>query len=169
MRAIDLRIGPATEQEVERLVATSRTAHEAAHLRERLARQQDGRGLLLLAWDQERWVGRTTLSWESAYPRVRTAHPGTAEINALHAFQTGRGIGTAIIGRAEQLASDHGHRQIGLAADPEANTGARRLYERLGYVLWDGGMVIDRWTELLDDQNTVEHAGECAYLIKSLT
>jgi hypothetical protein len=37
------------------------------------------------------------------------------------------------------------------------NHGARRLYERLGYSLWEHGLVIDRWTQS-DDQGTLSES-----------
>jgi hypothetical protein len=55
---------------------------------------------------------------------------------------------------------------LGLAVDVQ-NNGARRLYERLGYALWEHGLVIDRWTQFDDNGKVVkEHADECFYLTK---
>ena len=47
------------------------------------------------------------------------------------------------------------------------NTGARRLYERLGYEPW--GDVIDEWNEVDSEGNvTVIHHDPCVYLVKTL-
>lgn len=89
-------------------------------------------------------------------------------MNALEARPQGQGIGTATIGAAENEAARRGASVVGLAVEVD-NDGARRLYERLGYVQWGHGLVIDRWTER-DDRGEVvrEHADECFYFTKRL-
>jgi predicted N-acetyltransferase YhbS len=93
---------------------------------------------------------------------------GVAEMNALEARPQGQGIGTALILAGQQEAKRRGPPILGLAAEV-GNHGARRLYERLGYGLWEHGLVIDRWTQKDDKGRAVrEHADECFYLTKAL-
>jgi RimJ/RimL family protein N-acetyltransferase len=103
----------------------------------------------------------------SRYPIVETAH-NPAEINALHAYLPGQGIGTALIAAAEEHAREWRRTHIGLAVVPD-NARARRLYERLGYHLWGPEQVIDEWTEKDADGNvTTIHRDRCDYLLKPL-
>lgn len=161
-----LRIGPCTAADLAVLLADAPSAHLAAHHRERFALQGDGRASYLLAWQGRRNVGRTTLYPESKYESVRALHPRAAEINALAADPPGQGTGTALIAAAEAVARRHGHPVIGLAVEP-SNPRARSLYERLGYLPWGHGQVIDEWTETRPDR-TVEHRDPCDYLVKDL-
>ncbi len=80
----------------------------------------------------------------------------------------GHGIGTALILASEQEARRREVTVLGLAVELQ-NHGARRLYERLGYVRWEHGLVIDQWAET-DDQGRIlrEYADECFYLTKAL-
>jgi GNAT superfamily N-acetyltransferase len=122
-----------------------------------------------LAWRGARVVGRATLLLRSRYPKVRSAFPRLAEINALNAWPQGEGIGTALILAAEQEARQRSVPVAGLAVDV-TNDRARRLYERLGYAVWANGVVIDRWTlRGTDGQVLGEQADECFYLTKQLT
>ncbi|MEO1203857.1 MAG: GNAT family N-acetyltransferase [Pseudomonadota bacterium] len=61
--------------------------------------------------------------------------PGTWYVNVLAAFpeHRGKGYGGALLKLAESLARDAGSRGMSLIVS-DANTGARRLYERAGYV-----------------------------------
>ena len=60
--------------------------------------------------------------------------PGTWYVNVLATYpaQRGRGHGAALLARAEALAAASGKRGLSIIV-ADANTGARRLYERSGY------------------------------------
>ncbi len=160
-------ITPATQAEVDRLIAPAEPAARH-HLRERWDLQQRGEGLFLLARRDGEIVGHTMLLSQSKYAAVRAA-ADPAEINALHAYVQGQGIGTAIIRAAEEIAAGNWSRSsIGLAVGAD-NPGARKLYERLGYDLLDGPPVVDIWTEQDAEGNIVRsHADPCDYLLKKL-
>ena len=160
-------IRPATQAEVDQLIAPAGPAARH-HLRERWETQQRGDGLFLLAHRAGEIVGHTMLLNQSKYAEVRAAHD-PVEINALDAYVRGQGIGTAIICATEAIAADWSRSAIGMAVGAD-NPGARRLYERLGYQLWDGPQVIDTWTEQDAEGNIVRsHADPCDYLLKKLT
>lgn len=65
---------------------------------------------------------------------LEASAPGTWYVNAVAAFPVcrGRGVGTALMGFAENLAAETGAAALSLIV-AEDNDGARRLYERLGY------------------------------------
>jgi len=162
-----LDIRPAEQDEIDRIIAAEASPASREHHRERWARQTRGDGVYLLARQDGEVVGHSMLFRRSKYPEVQ-AGPDPAEINALHAYEQGRGIGTAIIAAAEELATEWGRSVIGLGVEPD-NVGARRLYERLGYQEWDGPQVIDRWTEKdADGRILVTHQDPCLYLVKRL-
>lgn len=166
-RRVELRIEQCSESDLEHVLSRALAPHVAAHHRERFALQAAGSAIYLLAWRGHQNVGRATVYYESKYERVRLAHPGAAEINALEAYPQRQGIGTALITAAEALAAGQGSASMGLAVEP-SNPGARRLYERLGYVLWGHGQVIDEWVEPRDEGDFVDR-DRCDYLIKSLS
>ena len=138
--------------------------HEA-----RFRRQEAGESLYVVAWDGDTPVGHVHLLWESEYDAVRSWFGRQPEINALNVAPAlqGRGIGTALVADAERRAAERGAESIGLAVEV-ANVDARRLYERLGYRDWGGGLVEDVWRALLDDDTEIEHRDPCHYLVKPL-
>jgi GNAT superfamily N-acetyltransferase len=137
------------------------------HVRDRWDVQRRDDGLLLVAVEHGEFVGRTMVLRSSKYDEVR-ADLDPVEINALHAFVRGKGIGTALIRAAEAVAVGWGRTAIGMGVEP-GNVRARGLYERLGYGLWPGPRVVDRWTEKAADGTVVHsHADECDYLFKRL-
>ena len=60
--------------------------------------------------------------------------PGTWYVNVLAAYpeMRGQGLGTALLAIADKLAADADRRGLSIIVS-DANTGARRLYERSGY------------------------------------
>jgi GNAT superfamily N-acetyltransferase len=128
-------IRPASDAELATLVAVLGERH---WFTDRLARQQRGGGVLLVAWLEGRPVGEVFLECEAARePEVRWHLPGVPRLDHLEVsgpFQ-GRGIGTALIGVAEGTARRLGHERIALGVGLD-NPKARRLYERLGYADW---------------------------------
>jgi ribosomal protein S18 acetylase RimI-like enzyme len=134
---------------------------------ERFESQQRGECALLLAWSDGAVVGRVRLRWWSKYIEVLDALGEFPEINALDAWPPGEGIGTQVIAVCERVAAERGDEQMGIGVEI-TNTGARRLYERLGYEPW--GDVIDEWSEVDADGNvTVMHHDPCVYLVKNIT
>lgn len=167
-RVPTVSVRPCTAEDLTHLAAFGATPRDLAHHRERLGWQDEGRAVHLLAWRDERPAGRVTLTSESKYPGVREAHPGLREVNALEAEVPGQGVGTALIRAAEETARRAGAPAIGLAVGAD-NPGARALYERLGYVGWGGGEVIDEWDENDGSGRPgAHHADACDYLVKPL-
>ena len=104
------------------------------------------RALYLVAWADDVVVGRATLLWQSKYPEVRNAVPGCCEVNALEATPTGAGVGRSLMLAAEVAVQGRAVPVLGVAVEP-SNSGARRFYERLGYVDWGRGPVCDELME----------------------
>jgi GNAT superfamily N-acetyltransferase len=161
-------IRPATSADVDRLIA-SLAEYPASqhHIRGRWDTQQSGEGVYLIAHSDGEILGQTMVLRESKYAEVRAAE-AAAEINGLHAYVQKQGVGTALIRAAEAVATEWTRPAIGMGVGYD-NPGARRLYERLGYHLWDGPPVTDSWTEQDADGTVVRtHNDPCDYLIKTL-
>jgi GNAT superfamily N-acetyltransferase len=97
-------VRPASDADLATLVAVLGERH---FFTDRLARQQRGGGVLLVAWLDGRPVGEVFLACEPAEePEVRRHLPGVPRLDHLEVvgpFQ-GRGIGTALIRAAEATA-----------------------------------------------------------------
>jgi GNAT superfamily N-acetyltransferase len=159
-------VRPATEGDVDRLLAAEDSAASRAHLRARWDQQSRGEALFLLAIRDDAVVGHTMLLRDSRYAEVRVAHEPAA-INALAAYVRRTGVGTALIAAAEEIAAgEWGRRRIGLAVGLD-NPEARRLYEQLGYRDWGRGSVFDEWSEQNEHGTVVRnHRDTCDYLLK---
>lgn len=141
------------------------TPEVLAHHRQRLAWQEEGRGLYLAAWGGDVVLGRVTLLWASKYPQVRERHPACCEVKALEASPAGRGVGGALMAAARDAALARRMPLLGVAVEP-ANLGARRFYKRLGYRDWGGGAVVEEWNEYAGTGGVVRHDSDrCHYLL----
>jgi len=135
---------------------------------ERFARQQSGDSAFLLA----RWtgdvVGRVEVMWTGPrMPRVAEHHPGIPEINGLDVLQSvrRRGIGTALLLAAENMARPRGCHTIGLGVGLE-NPQAERIYRRLGYA---GDLAYtDTYVWIDEDGQSHDAADPCRFLMKAL-
>lgn len=140
----------------------------SSHAR-RFARQGTGAGTYLVAWLDGRPVGHAEVIWGGcAAPEVRAALPGCPELNGLAVRPPrlrSRGIGGALIRRAEELAREHGRTVLGLGVAAD-NPRAAHLYARLGYRrLTD---YVDRWSYVDRDGVTRECADPCTFLTRKL-
>ena len=163
----NLEIRRASDDDPATLVAVLGERH---FFTDRLARQQRGGAVLLVAWLDGRPVGEVFLETEPATePEVRRHLPGVPQLDHLEVpgpFQ-GRGIGTALIRAAEGTARQLGHERIALGVGLD-NPRARRLYERLDYADWGHGTVVGTWVEYPDDGPPVTLSEVCEMLIKRL-
>ena len=140
------------------------------HFTDRLACQQDRRGVLLVAWLDGRPVGNGSLSWLPAdHPEIRRHLLDVPELGHLEVIGPlwGQGIGTALIRAAAATARQFGHDRLILAVGVD-NPNARRLYERLGYVDWDHGTIVGTWVERDHDGPPVTLSETCHVLVKRL-
>jgi GNAT superfamily N-acetyltransferase len=163
--AVDIRPGSAAD-----LAALVAVLGERHWFSDRLARQQRGGGVVLVAWLDGRPVGDVYLDWEPAKePEVRRHLPGVPVLDHLEVLGSlwGRGIGTALIRAAEDTARQLGYERLALGVGLE-NLRARRLYERLGYADWGHGTVVGTWVEYPDDGPPVPVSEVCDMLVKRL-
>jgi GNAT superfamily N-acetyltransferase len=162
---VEIRLGSADD-----LIVLVAVLGERHWFTDRLARQQRGGGVLLVAWLEGRPVGEVFLECEPATePEVRRHLPGVPRLDHLEVVGPlwGRGIGTALIRAAEDTARQLGHEQIALGVALH-NPKARRLYEQLGYADWGQGTVVGSWVEYPDDGPPVTLSEVCDMLVKRL-
>ena len=141
-----MEVRPASGTDLDALVAVLGQRH---FFTDRLARQRDGRGVLLVAWLDGRPVGDVFLECGPAdEPEVREHLPGVpllVHLEVLGQLQR-RGIGTALVRAGEQTARRLGHHRLAMGVGVD-NPAARRLYERLGYTDWGHGTVVGTWLD----------------------
>lgn len=136
---------------------------------DRLARQHEGRGVLLVAVADTEAVGDVYL-WceEPAEAETRRHLSGVPSLNHLEVRTDAQrqGVGARLTLAAEAQAVVRGASRVYLGVEPD-NTGARRLYERLGYVEWSHGVVPTGWTVTRDGRNE-EYRTVMHILVKQL-
>jgi len=112
--------------------------------KDRLSRQHEGRGELLVAWLGRRPVGNVYLWLDQAdEPELQHHLPGVPLLNHIEVHEPHRrqGYGRAIVLGAERAVwLWHRHDRIALAVVP-TNVDAARLYRRLGYEDWGRGSI----------------------------
>jgi GNAT superfamily N-acetyltransferase len=163
----DVKIRPAEDDDVDDLVGALGQQHFFA---ERLRRQRQGRGLLLVAWHKSEPVGDVYLSWECAEePEIRNLLPDVPLLIHLevHPVRRNQGIGTTLLGEAERLLSERGHRQVALGVGVD-NERAVRLYTRLGFKEWSHPPVRTWYEQYLDNGQSVRHAEICRIFVKTI-
>jgi GNAT superfamily N-acetyltransferase len=116
---------------------------------DRLERQRREECLYLVAWEGGTPVGQALLHRQrpAALAVMVPAVDGLPYLEDVFVLPEcrNRGIGTALLEVAEKATADHGDAGLTLAVNT-GNSGARRLYERLGYV--DAGVPMHRQASL---------------------
>jgi ribosomal protein S18 acetylase RimI-like enzyme len=135
--------------------------------------QKQGEGVYLIAWHAHTPIGHFLLRWSGpadAYVRKYLDVTKTAylEAGATHGAYQRKGVATALIREAERLAKEHGCTHIGLEVGSTDNPGAKRLYERLGYVDWGQGAFLISWVSVDSHDQTRTDSEIVTYMYKPL-
>ncbi|KOU74365.1 acetyltransferase [Streptomyces sp. MMG1533] len=132
----------------------------------RFARQEAGECTYLAAWQDGRPVGHTEMRWLGcAAPEVTVDCPEIGGLGVRPEGLRSRGIGTALIRAAEDLARGRGLTVVGIGVGRD-NPRAAALYDRLGYrPLLD---YLDRYSYEDHDGTTRECVDPCTFLVKEL-
>jgi ribosomal protein S18 acetylase RimI-like enzyme len=131
---------------------------------DRLCRQRQGRGELIVAWLDGRPVGDVYVWREPAdEAKIRRHLWGVPLLQRARVTRALRrnGIGTDLLTAAENLLQAYGYRHVALAVR-EDNVDAQRLYQRLRYRNWNRGTVSCRARDGSAERET------CLVMVKAL-
>lgn len=161
-----LEVRPALDADLPEVVAA---LGQREFFVERLERQRAGNEALLVAWVDGRPVGDVVVSWIPVEAEVREHLPGVPQLYHLEVLSTmwRRGIGTALLRAAEEIARGLGYDRVTLSVGLD-NPAARRLYERLGYADWGHGHAVTAWQEPGPAGIPVTVQLTCDVLVKTL-
>lgn len=136
----------------------------------RWRRQSAGEVLYLVAWSGDVPVGHILLKWrgteDERIARAVILCPDLEDL-LVHPTWRSRGVGRALLRRAEREVCRRGFRQVGLGVGVD-NSRARALYERVGY---QPAPVAEYSVggEFVDEHQRIVHWNEtCIYLVKRL-
>ena len=136
----------------------------------RLARQQSGKAVYLIAWLENSPVGHLLIDWNGTDDEPMTSGL-TGCPNLEDAFvapqRRSMGIGSRLLDTAESLARQKGFSRIGLGVAID-NPRARSLYERLGYRDSGFNQYTSRGHYIDRDGQEQSWEETCNYLIKHL-
>ncbi|HLV37126.1 MAG TPA: GNAT family N-acetyltransferase [Spirillospora sp.] len=121
----------ATAEDLPKLEWYGQYRHFRSLFRRTFREQQAGRRLMLLADVRGFPIGHIFIHLH-AESRTRSAECAYFYSFRVMEMFRGQGIGTRLLCEAENLVIDHGIEWATIAA-AKANTGAQRLYQRLGY------------------------------------
>jgi len=154
-----LQIRPARQDDLDRLLWHGE--HLRANRQAKLDLQERGEVILLVPTLNDEPIGHLAMDW------VRLQEEGGVYLYWLEVRPQFRrkGIATAVIKRAEQLAAEQG-RSFSEIAVGKTNDEARLIYERIGYTLIDERE--DRWIADLPQGGQVEVADDNWVLRKTL-
>ena len=168
MSSVPVQIRPLSEDEVGFLEQCSRRP-PGMH-RDRLARQQEGKVVYLVAWHEGRPVGHVLLEWAGTASEPMASHlkrcPELSDLFVVPEYLS-RGIGAQLMEAVESLVRRQGYSQVGLGVAID-NPRARSLYERRGYGDSGLGEYSIRWTLLDEDGQERRMEEVCVYLVKPL-
>lgn len=162
-----LRVRAATRRD---LAGLTRALGSGQLFAERLGRQREGRGLLLVASVRNVIAGSVYLWLEAAEePELRERLPGVPLLQHLVVRREyrNRRIGTALVAVAERLLHDLGYRAVALGVRPD-NVDAIRLYRRLNYREWGHPPIPTVDEEFLPNGSRRRSPATCRIFVKLL-
>lgn len=130
-----------------------------------LGLQEEEQGLYLVAWSEDVPVGMAFVAWGLGAVSSHARREESAELRTIEALEGHRrqGIGTALLGLAEQAVAEQGVQKLGIQVGLD-NVNAKSFYEHIGYV--DAGHGL--FTEEVISENEQGLSGVCQFLIKEL-
>lgn len=165
-----ITIRPCSAGDVAALEAAIPSGAKNAFHAKRFEQQREGESVYLVAYLNGATAGHVNVLFASDLAVVRSAFEGTVhyEVSALATAVPlrRRGVGRALLARAEDLARRRGAARVGLACNVD-NEPARSLYDSAGYVDWGGGVVDSVWKWVDPAGNVHTQHDPSHYLVKS--
>lgn len=171
--ALQIAIKPAEEAQLDILEQAFDPDSLSKYHYKRFEVQKSGSGVYLIAWHNHIPVGHFLLYWSGPHDAQVTQYLDIASHAYLEAGATKgefqrRGVATALIQEAERLAVEKRCTHIGLEVGSMDNPGAKRLYEKLGYVDWGRGEFEIHWEHIDKDGNKRTFSEIVTYMQKPL-
>lgn len=168
---LSMMVKPVEEYQLDLLKKEISDDPQAHHKRYDV--QKRGKGLYLIAWHDSTPIGHFLLRWSGPDDArvtnyVDIAQSACLEAGATRAEYQRKGVATAIIREAERLAKERGCSQIGLEVGNTDNPGAKKLYEKLGYVDWGHGEFQISWDYIDENGNKRTDTEIVIYMQKNL-
>jgi ribosomal protein S18 acetylase RimI-like enzyme len=139
--------------------------------RQRFLLQEEGKGLYLLAWENQVPTGYVLLHFQHPDHHESYRHyPECAYVEGLgtHPDRQRQGIATSLMKSTESYAKQHGAQNIGLSVGTD-NAPAQALYRKMAYQLSDIPPYRVTWNYLDKTTSEVKEEGElCRFWIKPL-
>ncbi len=159
----DVQLRLATRADLPALEWFGQFTHYRPLFARTFEQQLQGRRLMLLAVVNEFPVGQIFIHLTDAgLPEVQCQRRGYVyALRVLEPFQ-GQGIGSRLILQAEDTLRERGYRWVVIAV-AKTNSGARRLYERLGYVVY--GDDPGRWS-YVDHRGRIQRVEEPSWMLQ---
>ncbi|MGI8469904.1 MAG: GNAT family N-acetyltransferase [Pyrinomonadaceae bacterium] len=159
------------EQDILQIAAAFETIgwnKPASQYRRYLAAQSKGLRQVLVAFENDKFVGYLTIVWQSKYPPFKGGQiPEIQDFNVLPNARR-KGIGTKLMDKAEEIVSRKSP-IVGIGVGLQADYGAaQRLYILRGYIPDGRGIVWQNGFPKYDEQVTVDD-DLCLYFTKNLS
>jgi ribosomal protein S18 acetylase RimI-like enzyme len=130
--SLEVRLRACTEADLPALEWGDQYTHHRELIHEAFGRQRRGELAMIVADAGSFPIGQV---WVDLHRR-RARGAGLLQAVRVLPWLTGRGVGAQLVGAAEQLLRTRGFAAAEIFVETE-NVRARRLYERLGYVVVD--------------------------------
>lgn len=160
---VEVHIRQATVQDLPALEWDGEYIHFRRVYQEAMKEAIKGRRVILVADCGGELIGQIFVNYHSTW---RNSRPGQLT-GYLHSFRVksayrNQGVGRSLIEAAESKLVEKGFQRVVISVG-KRNTGALRLYQKLGYEIFreDPG----RWS-FLDHRNQIQHITEPAFILR---
>jgi ribosomal protein S18 acetylase RimI-like enzyme len=159
----DVQLRLARKADLSKLEWFGQFTHYRALYARTFEQQQQERRLMLLATVNEFPVGQVFIHLtDTGLPEEERQRRGYVyALRVLDPFR-GQGIGSRLILQGEELLRERDYRWVVIAV-AKTNAGARRLYERLGYLVY--GEDPGRWS-YVDHQGRLQRVEEPSWMLE---
>ncbi len=132
--------------------------------------QEEGLSTWLIAWVDGVPVGHARVCWNGyrneEVTKIIGVIPHIESVGVAEKYRR-QGIGTELTKKAIEMAVEKGFTKIGLAVGATDNPYAKEMYEKLGFIDWGQGNIVDSWEVVENGEKRME-SEVCTYLVKNL-
>ncbi len=159
----EIEIRQMQQGDIERIAETFAVWHKHREQYQKyFAEQQQNTRVVIIAVSKDKVVGYVTVVWNSGYAEFsRQDIPEIVDLNVITEYQR-QGIGTRLIGAAEESARRHSKTRIGISVEQSPDyIPANRLYPQLGFLPDGKGITLEdnelHLVKVLEEQTQIPH------------